>query len=388
MNFKKVVKSIMDDENLKSKLESLQSFEEVYKFFLSNGYKGTKQELRKNLFGKSGTTYEVPEKELDQVAGGASGKKALAACAGIMMMLGVAPIGLNNHSSAKTTSIDNALSMAKIGRKDEKNQSSKDFDADKAEKRLSYVFDHFHGQEAAKNQIMSFFKQYAQERETGLSAPRVLIFNGPRGTGKTLIAEELSSVLTSGPHMIQASDIWRSSGGDPAHMPYAFLYGGYGITKTYYNGNIKQENLISFLKKTEGSVRVVIIDGWDKIYGKDAKGNYPDTHPLDETIRNILSNRLMDYNGDSIDLNGVVFIFTGNESVASLQGLIKVDSKTGELVEAVTDENGNLVLDEYGDEVYSEPKTDSSRSQTLVSHDESLMQHLAGEICYFDAEDS
>ena len=381
MNFKGIIKSIMDNENLKSKLESLQSFEDVYKFFLDNGYEGTKQELSKNLFGRSETTHTVPEAELDQVVGGANGRQALAACAGLMMMLGVAPVGIDSQSSAKTASFDNALSLTKIGEKNTKKQDTKGYDADKAKERLNYTFEnYFHGQSGVKDLIMTFLEQYTQDKKTGLPAPNLLIFNGPSGIGKTFMAKLLSAAITPiDPYVITGSDILKASNSEPTIAPHALFYGAHGITKKYSD----RDNLMSFLKATEGSVRVVIVDDWDRLYVKDTNENYPETHPLGETLRDILNNRLTDYTGAPVDLNGVVFIFTGNASTASIQGRIQVDPKTDKLVEAVVDENGYPVFDENGNQVYGEPKT-NGQGQTLVPHDRSLMGHLSGSICYFD----
>ncbi|MBR2735508.1 MAG: AAA family ATPase, partial [Clostridia bacterium] len=273
-------------------------------------------------------------------------------------------------------------------------QEAKNYDPDAEEDRLRYMFEHYiHGQEAAKDQIMSFFTQFGEERKAAamgattsdLPAPRVLIFNGPSGTGKTFMAELLCAGVTPiDPYIITASDILKASNSNPAAMPYSFFYGN-----TQNGGNNKDDfsaknNLISFLQATQGSVRVIIIDEWDKIYKKDISGNWPIISPLEETLRDIVDNRLTDYNGAPVDLNGAVFIFTTNETTASLQGRIQIDPITGDFIEALVDENGDPILDQDGEQVYGKPKRDSSRTQTLVPHDGSLMARLSGSICYFD----
>lgn len=275
-------------------------------------------------------------------------------------------------------------------------QQSKNYDPEEAEEYLRDAFGSLiRGQEKAKDQIMRFFTQFVADRKaaeigassSALPKPKVLVFNGPSGTGKTFMAGLLSKAITTvEPYVITASDILDASKSSPEYMSYAFFYGN-----TKKGGNAKDDmssmdmsSLASFLKATEGTVRVVIVDEWDKLYKKDRKGNYPEMHALDETVRSIIDDRCKDYDGHNIDLSGTVFIFTTNETLASLQGRIKVNPYTGDFVEAMVDEEGDPVLDDSGKRVYGTPSKDKTGTQTLVAHDGSVMARLDGSICYFD----
>lgn len=105
MEFKNIVQKIMENENLKSELATLKSFEEVHKFFSDNGYKGSAQELKESLLGKKGSISKIPEEKLENIAGGLSGRQVLATCAGIMMLTNSLPIsGLSGNAETISTS--------------------------------------------------------------------------------------------------------------------------------------------------------------------------------------------------------------------------------------------------------------------------------------------
>ena len=275
-------------------------------------------------------------------------------------------------------------------------EETKDYNSEEGRKKLRGAFDSMvRGQEGAKDQIMSFFTNFVNElrqKEIGSSgpdtlAPKVLVFNGPSGTGKTYMAKLLSAALTKiDPYIITASDVLDASS---YGVSYGFLY---GKTKQGNGGkdsalsNMNVNTLESYLKATEGAVRVVIVDEWDKIYRRDTYGNrLPATHPLDETLRSIVDNKLKDQNGNVIDLTGTVFVFTTNETTASLKGRIIVDEHE-RFRQVEVDENGDPVLDYYGEEKTITPIKDRTGTQTLVPHDGSLMRRLnsSGSICYFD----
>lgn len=275
-------------------------------------------------------------------------------------------------------------------------EDTKSYNSKEGREKLRSAFDSMvRGQGSAKDQIMSFFTQFVSDLGAGkmgassseLPPPKVLVFNGPSGTGKTYMAKILSAALTKvDPYIVTANDVLDASKTSYGDMPYGFLYGN---TKQGFNGkdgalsNMNMNTLASYLKSTEGTVRVVVVDEWDKLYRKDNTGRFPETHALDETFRSIIDNRLKDHNGNYIDLTGAVFICTTNETTASLQGRIKVD-EIGVLREVVVDEDGNPVLDVYGEEKTIKPIKDKSGTQTVVPHDGSLMARLSGSICYFD----
>lgn len=120
MEFKELVKNIMQSENLKSELVKLKSFEAVYGFFKGKGYEGSEEELREKLFGENSAADRISEEELEQIAGGASGRKAMAACASLMMLMGVAPTGNNYAASAKVPFISNIIEKIKEKRHEAK----------------------------------------------------------------------------------------------------------------------------------------------------------------------------------------------------------------------------------------------------------------------------
>lgn len=91
MEFKDVVKKIMDSEELKFKLKNLDSFDDVYDFFLVNGYEGSKNELKEKFFKKSESFRSLTDDDLIDVAGGIDGRQVLAACAGLLMLTGAMP---------------------------------------------------------------------------------------------------------------------------------------------------------------------------------------------------------------------------------------------------------------------------------------------------------
>lgn len=93
---------------------------------------------------------------------------------------------------------------------------------------------------------------------------------------------------------------------------------------------------------------VVIINEYDKI----KKKRPTDTHPLDELLRGMLDEGFIVSGGKKIDCSKVTFIFTTNETDASLQGRVKV--KDGKLVDP-------------------DLEHDTTGSRTVVLHDKSFL---------------
>lgn len=207
-----------------------------------------------------------------------------------------------------------------------------------------------------------------------MPSPKILIFDGPSGTGKLYMAEKLAKLMSDTdvePYITTAQDVKRSPRDQYMTLTDVFMYG--------YNSS-SDENLFNYLKKNEGKVKVVVLDEWDKLYEKQ-NGQYPEKHPLDEIFRDILDGYLKDWYGNDVDLSGTIFICTTNETKASVQGKVKV-SDSGELVEVKADEKGYPVVDENGDLVYERATTNGSK--TVVPHDASLMSRLSGGFIYFD----
>ncbi|MDO4199325.1 MAG: leucine-rich repeat domain-containing protein [Clostridia bacterium] len=125
MEFKKLVQNIMKSKNLKTELLKKKSFEEVYEFFRDNGYIGNKEKLKENLFGKTESTYNMSDKELEQISGGASGHKALAACASLMMMFGTTMIIPNNSVAYAETAPSVSVAVTHDSMKNQKSADQK-----------------------------------------------------------------------------------------------------------------------------------------------------------------------------------------------------------------------------------------------------------------------
>ena len=87
MDLKNVVKKIMESEELKTRLQNLGSFDEVYGFFVANGYDGNKMELKSGLFNGAKRFEPLNDADLLKVSGGVSGRQVLSACAGLMMLM-------------------------------------------------------------------------------------------------------------------------------------------------------------------------------------------------------------------------------------------------------------------------------------------------------------
>ncbi len=123
MELKSVVKKIMESNKLKEKLKNLESFDEVYEFFVSNGYEGGKSDLQDKLFKDSASVAVLDDSDLMHIAGGNSGRRVFLACSGLMMLMGLLPSanlsGYTANATATATSTvneDNSEEMWKAMR--------------------------------------------------------------------------------------------------------------------------------------------------------------------------------------------------------------------------------------------------------------------------------
>ncbi|MBR2579176.1 MAG: hypothetical protein IKE41_03480, partial [Clostridia bacterium] len=91
MEFKNVIKKIMENKELRLKLNNLDNFDEVYGFFVANGYEESKDQLKESLFKTTDKLKSLSDEDLLAVGGGVSGRQVLSACAGLMMLMGVSP---------------------------------------------------------------------------------------------------------------------------------------------------------------------------------------------------------------------------------------------------------------------------------------------------------
>ena len=257
------------------------------------------------------------------------------------------------------------------------------YDYEEGAKRLEMLYDsHIHGQVGAKKQLKQFYQKFAHSlehekegiaTEKDLSA-KILVLNGPSGTGKTYMAQLLTSCLTNiEPFYINAGDILKDVGswGDASSMQTLFWAGGKKLSSDPGKGQTNFNSLADYISSTQGAVRVVIVDEYDKLYQLKPASQYidPSKHPLDEMFRTILDTNSYTnpYTMQKLDLSKTIFICTSNETPASLRGDIYYDS--GKLRQKLV----------------GEPETDGTGTQTLVPHDGSFVQRIAGQVCYFDS---
>lgn len=256
------------------------------------------------------------------------------------------------------------------------------YDADAGERKLDLALkDQVKGQEKAKMQVKNFFSAVRSHRgydEKGVetaSGAYVAVFNGPSGTGKTFTAQLLTACLTNvEPYIISAASLkaQKEKNTSPYYSPsYATLL----MTSEQKDAKGEKNNgfygLANYVQE-HPKQGVVIIDEYDKLFDKDTGKN----HPLDEFMRTVMDNGIMDDGQTKVDVSGTVFILTTNETQASLEG--RVENFDGKLQEVTG-------VDKEGNKIYGTPKTDPSGTQTLVAHDASLMKRFKGKICTFDA---
>jgi ATP-dependent Clp protease ATP-binding subunit ClpA len=217
---------------------------------------------------------------------------------------------------------------------------------------LRYLFEEIKGQEKAKEQIKSIVygilhrKNQAKLVDKKYDRGDVLLFYGPSGVGKTLIAKGLAEykILTSNaePFYISASEVDKDSKETVIEQLFgggSYAYGGYDD----YNGSNKvssaPKSLVKYLNSNPDGV--VIIDEYDKMWSP----------ALDEIFRTIMDHGVVSIKGQMIDCSGITFILTSNESAKSIQG-------------------GNQ------DDQTPEEVDDGTGSRTTNKHDKSFLNRL------------
>lgn len=224
-----------------------------------------------------------------------------------------------------------------------------DFDTEKKKKEFENDLLGIKGQDKALDKIRTFYYGILMERDVSKASNKeetanVIVLNGPAGVGKTLTANALAKALCNGeyysmngPNELDGTgDIKKDLLGDGSGSN---LWGGFDFDNP-------QRGIATYLQNNpEG---VVVINEYDKIKKKRAT----DTHPLDELLRGMLDEGFIVSGGKRIDCSKVTFIFTTNETDASLQGRVKV-------------ENGRLVDPDL--------EHDTTGSRTVVLHDKSFL---------------
>ena len=245
-----------------------------------------------------------------------------------------------------------AYSMSNYSEKMER----KPFDKDEKNQELIESLEEVRGQEHVKQKVKGFFQQVVTDRlrreatnEKGKA--KVIVFNGPSGTGKSFTATKLAAALTNAePYVMSASEVDVNRG---SIVEQLFAKSEYD---TYSWMNSSERGFARYIKdhSTDG---VVIINEYDKMY--DGKGG---NHPLDETLRSFIDEGKAVINGQEYDCSGITFILTTNETSGSLKGLVTSDKK-GSLIDPTVDH-------------------DNTGSRTVVKHDKSFLNRLT--IAEFD----
>lgn len=224
-----------------------------------------------------------------------------------------------------------------------------DFDAEKKKKEFENDLLGIKGQDKALDKIRTFYYGILMERDVAKASNKegtanVIVLNGPAGVGKTLTANALAKALCNGeyysmngPNELDGTgDIKKDLLGDGSGSS---LWGGFDFDNP-------KRGIATYLQNNpEG---VVVINEYDKIKKKRAT----DTHPLDELLRGMLDEGFIVSGGKKIDCSKVTFIFTTNETDASLQGRVKV-------------EGGRLIDPDL--------EYDTTGSRTVVLHDKSFL---------------
>lgn len=225
-----------------------------------------------------------------------------------------------------------------------------DFDPEKKKEEFENDLKGIKGQDAALDKVRTFYYGILMERDVAARTDKkgntanVIVLNGPAGVGKTLTANALAKALCkgkpysmNGPNELDGTrDIKKDLLGDGSDIS---LWGGFDF-------NSPKRGIATYLQNNpEG---VVVINEYDKIKRKRAT----DPHPLDELIRGMLDEGNIVSGGKVIDCSKVTFIFTTNETDASLEGRVKV-------------EGGQLVDPDL--------ENDITGSRTVVLHDKSFL---------------
>lgn len=233
---------------------------------------------------------------------------------------------------------------------------------------LDLLFAEVRGQSEAKKRIKSkvydILHMKNQAKLTGQKYEHadVLYFAGPSGVGKTLMARGLAKykILTANtePFYVSASDVDRESSESVIEQLfglnryYGGSYGGYGsYDREERNVIVKPKNLVKYINENPGGI--IIIDEYDKLRSnhKSYDGNKPCSNAMDEVLRTAMDNGRITIKGQTLDVSGMTFIITSNESKKSLEG-----------------GNQDFEKDSEAD--------DGTGSRTIVKHDKSFINRV------------
>jgi len=262
-----------------------------------------------------------------------------------------------SYISSATWPISNMIERFRSWAKHlENNLNKKPVELGESIDNLEYLFDEVKGQKKAKDEVRSIVfnilhrKKHAELTGKPYGHGDVLYFYGPSRVGKTLMARGLAKykILSPNtePYYISASEVDKDSRKDTILDQLFGMnnYGGFGGFGGYdfYGGNnqnviSKPKNLVKYISENPNGI--VIIDEYDKMWSP----------ALDEVMRTIVDNGIINVKGQTINCSGITFILTSNESTQSIKG-------------------GNQDVEKDVD--------DGTGSRTYIKHDKSFLNRI------------
>ena len=183
--------------------------------------------------------------------------------------------------------------------------------------RLDLIFKNFYGQQNATQTLKSHLFDIAVAKDMAkwsgkrYSQCDLLYLYGPSGVGKSFIAKQLPFVLLNNgtPFILSSADVnieKNESVVDQLFTPKAAT----SQTVSFH------KPLVEYLKNNPGGV--VVLEEYDKFC----------TRALDEVLRGMIDNGILNIDGEKINCNGTTFIATSNEDEVSLSGYDENSSTT------------------------------------------------------------
>ncbi len=231
-----------------------------------------------------------------------------------------------NHISAATWPVRQLWNQfADFGKYLDRMLENRELPLEESFENLKLLFASINGQIEAKEQVMSKIygilhgKNRSKIKKEKYNHADVLYFAGPSGVGKTLMARGLAKykILTSNtePFYVSASDVDKESSESVLEQLfglnryYGGSYGGYGsYNKDERSIIVKPKSIVKYINENPGGV--IIIDEYDKFGNKST----------DEMLRTAMDNGRINIKGQTLDVSGMTFIITSNESKKSLEG--------------------------------------------------------------------
>ena len=204
----------------------------------------------------------------------------------------------------------------------------KSLSVDESISRLNKSIDELIGQNNAKKDIKKIVygiahkKNQANFNKEEYSHGDVIYILGPSGVGKTFVSLRIAEALSNHePFIISASEVDLQDKDSIISQLFSFSTYNYG----YGASSRENKRLVKYLHEHKGGV--VIINEYDKMWSP----------ALDEILRTVADQGIVNVKGQVIDCRGTTFIITSNECTQAInsgnQDLIidsdKIDDGTG-----------------------------------------------------------